>query len=379
LSVISFSQVSSDHTIEEDLATLNARFELELSELGFLDHYTGDSRMEDAESLALYLGAMSNSSFIGRDFQKLEYACNRIIADFQDGDVAFGFGLSFAWDAFGDNSVNPSQTEYAISNALVIMGLLEVLESKSFSIHCRNSVKKIIYRTIMHQVNHAFHDEGNDQGFFWYSYQLDDAKYVPNVNAMSVAVFYDAISRFPEIFKTETQVINEVLDKSFNKLVKTFRSTKHGPFWNYYATNFRNSNDLVHHSYIIYSIQKLRHSGKAIPYSSDEAISSLNTFWRNNFLMDFSSQDSGYLTDSLTKTRASLWGLGAALMAYNVLGDDLAILRILKIIHREYGNWPELTRLPVHISKAPRFYARQVSHVLYGLSEYVEGNKRLKT
>src|SRR5690349_4558433 len=43
----------------------------------------------------------------------------------EDGDAVKGWGLPFAWDAFGDGTPNPPNTEYAITSAIVIDALLD--------------------------------------------------------------------------------------------------------------------------------------------------------------------------------------------------------------------------------------------------------------
>src|SRR5690606_29961276 len=40
-----------------------------------------------------------------------------------------GWGLPFPWDAFRDGSVNPAHTEYGITTALAVQGLIDFYEA----------------------------------------------------------------------------------------------------------------------------------------------------------------------------------------------------------------------------------------------------------
>ena len=43
----------------------------------------------------------------------------------EDGDGIVGWGLPFAWDAYGDGTTNPADTEYTITTGIVVNALLD--------------------------------------------------------------------------------------------------------------------------------------------------------------------------------------------------------------------------------------------------------------
>src|SRR5690606_11942402 len=53
----------------------------------------------------------------------------------QDGTI--GWGVPVAWDAYGDGSVNPKDTEYTISTAIAVDALLSWLDFSDTSLHAR--------------------------------------------------------------------------------------------------------------------------------------------------------------------------------------------------------------------------------------------------
>ncbi|MBK7551996.1 MAG: hypothetical protein IPI61_10175 [Syntrophaceae bacterium] len=47
----------------------------------------------------------------------------------EDGDGIVGWGLPFAWDAYGDGTTNPADTEYTITTGIVVNALLDWADS----------------------------------------------------------------------------------------------------------------------------------------------------------------------------------------------------------------------------------------------------------
>ncbi|EHR72928.1 hypothetical protein BurJ1DRAFT_4129 [Burkholderiales bacterium JOSHI_001] len=77
-----------------------------------------------ADAMVLKAGLMRGATpdlvaMASRSLQRLQDSADA------DGDGVVGWGLPFAWDAFGDGTTNPGGTVYAISTAIVIDALLD--------------------------------------------------------------------------------------------------------------------------------------------------------------------------------------------------------------------------------------------------------------
>jgi len=103
-----------------------------------------------------------------------------------NGDSTVGWGLPFAWDAFGDGSTNPANTVYGITTALSVYALLEVFDltgKKEFLSTALDALDGYItYFTAL----------PDGTGYFWYSERSDDSHPVPNVSSMLAGAYAQA-------------------------------------------------------------------------------------------------------------------------------------------------------------------------------------------
>ena len=98
-----------------------------------------------------------------------------------DMDGEAGYGLFFAWDAFGDGTVNDEYTSYAITNAAVIDGFLDALET---DISLKDEkIEAVIHSIAMTWFDKYFTEVGKG-GYVWYSNRVSDNIDCPNVSAV---------------------------------------------------------------------------------------------------------------------------------------------------------------------------------------------------
>lgn len=167
-----------------------------------------------------------------------------------------GWGLPFAWDAFGDGSKNPSHTEYIITTALSVQGLLDAIDTIDKS----NIITKFIYRNkrnlylkvaqaaIDSFIENKFYTE-NPEGtiFFWCSSQKSDAKFVTNCHSMFIGVF-QRISTYS--IEEKKKIYQDLADKGVKYLLKAKKEKNSGWYWIYYPESKNpREDDGVHAAY----------------------------------------------------------------------------------------------------------------------------------
>lgn len=57
---------------------------------------------------------------------------------------SMGWGLPFAWDAFGDGTINPSTTVYGVTTALAVRGLLDVYAATKNAAYLRAAANALV-------------------------------------------------------------------------------------------------------------------------------------------------------------------------------------------------------------------------------------------
>jgi len=152
-----------------------------------------------------------------------------------------GWGLPFAWDAFGDGSENPAHTEYTITTALAVQGLLGTIEAIDKS----DIVTKLIYRNkkdiylqtaqeaVDSFIENKFYTQNPDGTiFFWYSSQKSDAQLVTNCHAMFVGIL-QRISSY-SIDKNKKNFYRDLADKGMKYLLETKIEKEGAWYWIYY-------------------------------------------------------------------------------------------------------------------------------------------------
>lgn len=293
-----------------------------------------------------------------------------------DNDKKLGWGIPQAWDAFADGTENPSDLPYTITNAIVFQGLLDALEiqevlEQSDIEKIKNSLKEIT----IDMCKESWTEE-EDYGYFWYSPSSNDAHFVVNASAMFLGNIQRLLWEHGEIFNdVDKRFIQDRVDKAAMGVTAKIQWRSDLPFWDYIAQPNKlereSDNDLVHHTYILWGMELYRSYGGNIevPWSLDQALNSLNMFWRNGKLYDF-PQDVNYYGEKVTlKDRpAILWGSGMALAFYSKWGTSSEIQNCYDIIRNDYGRFPNMHLWPRPFNNNIFFYSRHASHVLWAMA-----------
>jgi hypothetical protein len=179
------------------------------------------------------------------EIDELRAASTRVVGG------APGFGLSTAWDAFGDGSVNPAYTNYAWQTGLVALGIAELLRycADSGTRHVAEASRIASFRTFLRDMvlpyRSRFTAVTSTAGYFWYSFSPSDAKAVHNTSAlMAMALHHygvlanDATARAP---------LAQVVELLRNRMPST---PVGGYRWNYvddgYPAASRTPEDIAH-------------------------------------------------------------------------------------------------------------------------------------
>lgn len=183
-----------------------------------------------------------------------------------------GWGLTYAWDAYQDGSVNPESTAYAITTALVLQAFLDAGEIGPQE------------RAIAERWSRCCFTDG----FYWYSDQPSDAIFTPNVTSMMASVMYRLGYR-------------EQATEAFEKL---FATAKPGPIWAYSDVT-RFDNDLLHHTYTVWGIEAYREAGGSVPWPREQVARTVAEF--NGSKDDWQMGSVGMRRAFLTCFAPDLW------------------------------------------------------------------------
>jgi hypothetical protein len=109
-----------------------------------------------------------------------------------------------------------------------------------------------------------------------------------------------------------------------------------------------------------------------LPWSIDQAIQSLDRFWRDGILYDY-PQDVVYTGEfePFQNRPAILWGAGSILAFYGRWGTSDQAWKTYAYIREAYGPPPRLVVWPSWFSGDEAFYPRYAAHVLWGLANYL--------
>lgn len=155
----------------------------------------------------------------------LSYADSDWLDELREDAGPNGWGLTYAWDAYQDGTVNPADTTYAITTALVLSAFLDAGQEPPAGI--------------------AEHWAGLfADGFYPYSDQPADAIFTPNVSAMMAAVMYRL-------------GYTEQADEAIERLVTSWPWT--------YSERTERPNDKLHLAYTYWGLEVYRQAGGSVP------------------------------------------------------------------------------------------------------------------
>ena len=242
--------------------------------------------LDHAMAYALY----GSAAAIKRDQEQAILAADWLVANHYDGP---GWGLPFAWEAFGREVRNPVTTVYGITTALAVRALIDVYELSgglSYGQCAKNALEYYL----------QFFNATEDGGYFWYSDQPQDNKSVHNVTAMLMGQYARASLHWPNTgFRAAAQ-------QAANYLLTQRQESELGMYWSYWVGASR-PNDSVHAAYVVQGfIDYARALGCQVDI--DSALRYLSGFVRSDRVYEFNPHPG--LNERTLELPARVWGVG---------------------------------------------------------------------
>jgi Ca2+-binding RTX toxin-like protein len=259
--------------------------------------------------------------------------------DDEDGDGVKGWGLPFAWDAFGDGTPNPENTEYAITTAIVIDALLD--RANTLSGPERAETLELAWQAISPYLDPALATPG---GLAPYSLTPQDGAWDVFNTAAYLAAMAQRLSS-AEIASERIAQLQAFADGTMQVLLDTHLVTADGAWYWPYLTPGSTVNDLPHAAYIVYSIETYAHEGGTLA----------NQFQREaiwSHFRDFVDTD-GYIRSYpdfvASDGPARSYDVGFALATVSLFGDSaqddvreqlIEVLSTYRLDNGHYAKYP---------------------------------------
>lgn len=289
-----------------------------------------------------------------------------------DGLPGVAWGLGVAWDAFGDGTVNSENHPYTVTNAIVIEGLLEAIQSGGLENETQVQVRAAIRDCVRYTMESMY----LPSGYFGYSPAPTDMVPVLNVTAYTAGVVLRALAELPNEFtalekadfrskclECVASVVNEVVD------------VEGAPQWNYHSNQspfwarLKNQpNDLFHHAYIIWGLEMARiHGGASVPFTRAQYLASLRQYFRGTRLYGYPEKWPFPLGSDFGKP-SRVWGPGYCVGIAAFLGDNALADQFLAECVSEHPGWPTPRSFPGWFGTSdPVYYPRYGANILWGL------------
>lgn len=226
-----------------------------------------------------------------------------------------GWGLTYAWDAFGDGTTNPADTVYTYTTAMAALAFLDGYVALGDSAQLDRAEAAVA--TILTE---CWGYEDGPLKSVWYSNQprdqLDGSYVVHNVNALTLA----AIAR---IARYADETYESVKRGGIEAMLTEQAGYQDVDGQWQYQTGSPNRNDLVHHSYIALGLVEagLPEAEAALEYMWSE--------WFDESTGSFDAEDREVMGSTawgpgdalLPLTAAARWQPQARLLTQQLLAD----------------------------------------------------------
>lgn len=153
-----------------------------------------------------------------------------------------GWGVPVAWDAYGDGSINPANTVYAISTGIVVDALLDWMETDPSS--PGDEIRAIVKESLL-----PFARLRTPSGLLPYSLRESDQRYD---TFKSAAYLAGQMQRFAKYLDDEdADQLSSAADATVRSLIDHHHVSPSGGWYWKYSIQEDVTNDLAHASYIV--------------------------------------------------------------------------------------------------------------------------------
>ncbi|MBX3598634.1 MAG: hypothetical protein KF874_13775 [Rhizobiaceae bacterium] len=276
-----------------------------------------------------------------------------------NANKASGWGLGFAWDAFQDGSVNPSDTTYGITTALGVSALLDAYEQTGEAFYADAALRALTY----YQQSFTATERG---GFFWYSDQPADAINTPNVSSMMMGQY----ARAGKLFHRADFM--RLASLAAQQLLADAKTVNGARFWSYYDRTER-PNDAVHAAYIVRGLQEFnRYSDQFGASENLEGCAEyLLSFYQNGVVLEYSPLHS--LPPDQATLPARLWGVGMLLYTLTDIGRKKDAENMAKALNQYLtADGKNLASRPKHSDVGE---PRMLAHAALGLARLEKASR----
>jgi hypothetical protein len=373
----SFNEGDHGNSNTSEYMSLLEKFPLDAQGKGFDPYFTS----VETHQATTYAQVLSSESFHYKNSpniesrQRITKAVSWLLENADlDGDGKPGWGLPFAWDAFGDGSINPVNQPYTIDTAIVAIGLMDALEIEGFwSDEEKQQIILCLHNVFTRWCNEAFTELDANTGYYWYSTNQADNFNVINVSSMFAGVQQKFIRFYGYILsKEELDLYNHCMDSVARMISENAFFLFDCPYWIYNSSDRLTpiTNDLVHHVYILFGMEMYRANGgkELLSWTIKQGVESLDLFLVHSELFNY-PQDLLFSNPLINSNDpANLWGIGMT-MAYVIKSGDIEKYeQCNQIVLSKYGIFPDVTIYPTDNSAGVPFYPRYAAHLLYGLA-----------
>ena len=337
---------------------------------GVLD-YQGNPIGDYAKSYAMILSAelmrSANEDFF--ELSPIGLAAGNWLLDNSDsdGDGVVGWGLPVEWDAYSDGSINPANTEYTITTAIVLNSLLDWIKYDPLA-----PQDKIV--SLIDAATQPYLDQTNysPSGIFPYSLSESDRIY----DTFNPAVYLAGqMQRFSHLVNdpSKKQAIASASDQVMNVLLKYKNVAPDGGwYWNYSIQGQR-PNELAHALYIIDGIYNYIEFGGRLAESFDwENIYSHINWFYSKALNRWTLMPQLPGEESTQCPRLYDWGMLMHIMGQFETNNNIFIQ--LFTFSQQYRLSSGIyTKFPVEEDTSHLVINEYESYFLYGLSTVLFG------
>lgn len=333
------------------------------------------------KAYALYASAEAHRFSETGDEMALENAINAarwlVTNSDPDEDGEKGWGLPFPWDAGGDGTINPANTEYAIETAFGVQALLDVYDA---AIQAGYKAEVSEFPAVAAEAMETFlrgrFNENDTDVIFWYSTVPEDNYHVINTCSMLTGQL-QRLSRYPV---RNQSIFSKWADRSVLYILAHQQLDCDGNiYWMYYEGKSpvqNRPNDLQHEVYTLQGLFNYKIYGGKYGNLIDcrSLLSTLDRFVSGNKVYQLPV---GYTYapewQSEAESWARLWGVGYALhfvvQLESYLNETPTLsTRLATLLIKKYRKEEQWLFRPTD-NETP-FYPRQIAFVLLGFSFY---------